>query len=125
MVATLKYLQLATALGVIVLFSLIYPGAMVVMAVAIGLCYLLLAFGALVDFRPAIWLAFAFTVLTAALSGYGLYRYVVNGFDFVRGRFPNQQEVYLLPYVFALVAIAALLVVLMHVKSWRWMIRGR
>lgn len=125
MIGILKYLQLATAGGAIALLWLMYPGALVAMAVTVGLCYVLLALGALVDFRPAIWLAFVFSLLTAVSSAYGVYRYVVNGFDFLRGRFPNQEAFHALPYVFALVALASLLVVLMHAASWRWMVRGR
>lgn len=125
MLALLKWLQLATSLGLIGLAWLIYPGATVAIATAAALGYVAAAVLAMLDYRIGIWLAFSCSVLTALFTGYGVYRYVVNGFDFLTGTYGRLGGVYLPPYGFVLVAAAAIVVVVLHARAGRWMLRGR
>ncbi|HEX6997695.1 MAG TPA: hypothetical protein VF322_06095 [Gammaproteobacteria bacterium] len=113
------------AVGVLVLFWLIYPGSLLLFASLVGLCYLGAAVAAALDRRPGVWLALAFTVLAFAFSAYGVYRYVDNGFDFVAGNFPGRTGWYWPAYLFVLVALGALAVIVLHAVSWPWMLRPR
>jgi hypothetical protein len=124
LLATLKLLQLLTSLGLVGLAWMIYPGTTVVPAMGAASCYVVAAVLAMRDYRIGIWLAFACSVLTAAFASYGVYRYVVNGFDFLSGTDGRIEPVYLPPYGFLLVAAASVVVVLMHAGAWRWMLRG-
>jgi hypothetical protein len=123
-IRVLTWMQLAVSVGVLVLFWLIYPGVMLAVVGAVGLCYVLSALGALRNVRPAIWSAFAFSLATTAFAGYGVYRYVVNGFDFLSASFPFRSGTYFVPYLFVAIAAGALAVVVMHVGAPRWMLTG-
>lgn len=125
MLTLLKWLQLATSLGLIGLGWLVFPGAMVVLATAAVLGYVAAAVMAMLDYRIGIWLAFVCSVLTALFTSYGVYRYVVNGFEFLTGTYGALGGVYLPPYGFVLVAAAAIVVVILHARAWRWMLSGR
>jgi len=116
---------LLVSLGVIGLIWLIYPGAMVIFTSAVGLAYVAASFGAMRDNRIAIWAGFVFSVVTAGLAALGVSRFIRNGFDFLAGNFGEHSGIYFLPYVFLAVSIGAALVVLMHLASWRWLLRGR
>jgi len=120
----LKSCQLAVSLAVIGLIWLIYPGAMVIFTGAVGLAYLAASFGAIRDNRIAIWAALAFSVVTAVLTALGVSRFTRNGFDFLAGNFDQHSGIYLLPYVFLAISIGAVLVVALHLVSWRWVLRG-
>ncbi len=111
MIASLKSAQLATSVGIIGLLWLIYPGAMVIFATAVGLCYVVAAVGAIFNVKIAIWLAFLFSTLTAILSTLGVRRFLRNGFDFVGGNFDGLSGIYLPPYFFLVISIASTLVV--------------
>ncbi len=124
MLATLKALQLVTSVGLVGVVWMVYPGSTLVLVTVVGACYVGAAVLAALDYRIGIWLAFAFSVLTAAFAGYGVYRYVRNGFDFLRGTYGRLDETYLPPYLFALVAACAVAVVLLHLKAWRWLLGG-
>ena len=104
---------------------LIYPGAMAIFGSAIGLAYLAASIGAIGDNRVAIRVAFAFSVVTALLATLGGTRFMRNGFDFLAGAFDQRSGVYLLPYVFLTISIAAVLVVALHLACWRRVLRGR
>lgn len=98
---------------------------MAIFASAVGLVYLAASLGAIRDNRIAIWIAFAFTVVTAVLSALGVSRFTRNGFDFLAGNFDQQSGIYLPPYVFLAISIGAVLVVALHLVCWRWLLRGR
>ena len=98
---------------------------MVILASGVGLAYVAASFGAIRDNRIAIWAAFVFSVMTAVLAALGVRRFIRNGFDFLAGNFGEHSGIYLLPYVFLAVSIGAMLVVLLHLASWRWLLRGR
>ena len=125
LITFLKSCQLVVSIAVIGSIWLIYPGAMVIFASAVGLAYLAASFGAFHDNRIAIWVAFAFSVATAVLAALGVSRFIRNGFDFLAGNFDQQSGIYLPPYVFIAIAIGAVLVVALHLVSWRWVLRGR
>ena len=121
----LKALQLAVSVGVLVLFWLIYPGAMVAFAGLVGLCYVLASMAAIMDRLAGIWLAFAFSVLTLLFSAWGVYRYLDNGFDYLAGNFGGRDGIYWPAYLFLLVAVGSIAVVVLHAFAWRWMLRPR
>lgn len=125
MIEVLKWLQLAVSIGVIALFWRIYPGVMVVLATAAGLCYVASAVVAFRNYRVAIWLAFAFSALTAIFATLSVRRYIQNGFDFLAGNFVGHSGIDLTPYVFLLISLTSMLVVVMHVAAWRWTLWGR
>lgn len=125
MITALKYTQLAIAFAVIALFWMIYPGVMVIFASAAGFCYVLASIGAIRDCRIAIWLAFVFSMVTAVLSALAVNRFLRNEFDFMTGNFSQYSGIYLPPYLFLAISISSTFVVIMHLVSWRWMIRGR
>ncbi len=125
MITFLKFFQLAISFGVIILFWLIYPGVMVIFASAAGLCYLFASIAAICDNRIAIWFAFVFSIVTAVLATLGVYRFLQNGFDFLSGNFNQHNGFYLHPFLFLVISLGATLVVILHLASWRWMIRGR
>ena len=106
LIASLKSVQLAISVGVIGLFWLIYPGAMVIFATAAGLCYVAAAVGAFFDMKIAIWLALLFSILTAILSTLGVSRFLRNDFDFIGGNFDGLSGVYLTPYLFLAISVA-------------------
>lgn len=121
----LKALQLAVAVGLLVLLWLIYPGVLLVFAGAVGLCYVAAAIFAMLDKRVGIWLAFGFTLSAFAFSVWGVYRYLDNGFEFLSGNFPGRTGVYWPAYLFLLIAIGALVVIVLHTLSVDWMFRAR
>lgn len=124
MLATLKALQLVTALALAGVAVMIFPGAVILPALAACLCYVGAALLAMRDYRIGVWLAFLCSVLTAGFTGYGVYRYVRNGFDFLAGTDGRIEPVHWPPYLFLCVATAALAVVLLHARAWRWLVRG-
>ena len=111
--------------GVLVLFWLIYPGVMMMLASVVGLCYVAAAIGAAFDRPVGVWLALGFSVLAFAFSAYGVYRYLVNGFGFLSGNFANLEGVHWPAYRFLLVALGSLAVIVLHAVSWPWMVRPR
>ncbi|MBN1238135.1 MAG: hypothetical protein JXB36_06520 [Gammaproteobacteria bacterium] len=121
----LKLLQLAVSVGVLVLFWLVYPGVLLAFAGVAGLCYLVASVAAMRDRIVGIWLAFAFSLLTMLFSGWGVYRYLDNGFDYLAGNFDGRAGVYWPAYLFLLVAAGSIAVVVLHALSWRWMLRPR
>ncbi len=123
-IQSLKILQLFVSTSVIVLFWLIYPGALVVIATGVGLCYLLSSLGAMRDNRMAIWFAFIFSAATSVLSALSVHRFLSAGFDFLAGHHDQQSGFYLPPYLFLLITLTSTVVVLMHLVSWRWMTEG-
>ncbi len=125
MIKSLKILQLLVSTSVIVLFWLIYPGVSVVIASAVGLCYVFSSLGAMRDNPLAIWVAFILSLATSILSALGVKRFLSAGFDFLAGHYGLQGEFYLSPYVFLFIALTSTLVVLMHFSSWRWLTQGR
>jgi len=124
LIAFLKLVQLAISVGVIGLFWLIYPGAMVILSIAAGLCYVAAAVGAFFDVKIAIWLAFLFSILTAVFSTLGVSRFLRNDFDFIGGNFDGLSGMYLPPYLFLVISLVSTLAVLMHLASWRWTVSG-
>ena len=124
MVKTLKLIQLAIPIEAIVLFWLIYPGVMVIFASGVGVLYLLASIGSLRDNRVAIWLAFVFSTLTAIFSSLGVNRFLLNGFDYFTGDFQRHGAFYFPPYLLMIISLCSILVVIMHLVSWRWMMRG-
>ena len=125
MIKALKLIQLAISLMVIVLFWLIYPGVMVLFATAVGLLYLLTSIGSFFNRRIAIWPAFVFSTLTAIFSSLSVNRFLLNGFDYFSGNFNQHGVFYFSPYLFMLISFCSILVVIMHLASWRWMIHGK
>ena len=124
-VTLLKALQLAVSVGVIALFWLIYPETLFLIAGAFGLCYVAASILALRDRRIGIWLAFGFTLLAFAFSTWGVYRYFDNGFEFLSGNFPGRAGLHWPAYLFVLVALGSLAVILLHLMSRDWMLRGK
>lgn len=118
----LKTLQLAVSAGVLVLLWLIYPGAF---AGILGLCYVGASIAAARDRPAGVWLAFACSVLACGVSAWGVYRYLVNGFEYLSGNFPGRAGIHWPPYLFLLVAAGSIAVVALHVGAWRWMLRPR
>ena len=125
MIRFLKSSQLVVSLGVIGSFWLIYPGAMVIFASAVGLAYTAASVGAIRDHRIAIWVAFVFSIVTAVLAALGVNRFMRNGFDFLAGNFDQHSGIYLPPYLFLAISSGAALVVVLHLASWHWVVRGR
>jgi hypothetical protein len=125
MIIFLKYCQLAVSFGVIGMIWQFYPGAMVIFASAVGLAYVAASFGAIRDNRIAIWVALLFSVVTAGLAALGVSRFMRNGFDFLAGKFDQHSEILIFPYVFIAISIGAALVTVLHLASWRWVLRGR
>ncbi len=121
----LKALQLAVAVGVLVLFWMIYPGVMAVFASGIAFCYIGAALAAAWDRPLGVWLAFLFTLSAFGFSAWGVYRYLDNGFEYWSGNFPGWSGFYLPPYVFLAVALGAAAVIVLHALSWRWLLRPR
>ncbi|HEX7081583.1 MAG TPA: hypothetical protein VF329_11265 [Gammaproteobacteria bacterium] len=124
-ISVLKTVQLAVAVGVLVLFWLIYPGTLLLITGAVGLCYLIASIAAIWDKAVAVWIAFVLTVLTFAFSTWGVYRYLDNGFDYLAGHFEGRDGIYWPAYLFLLVALGSIVVIVLHVSSWRWMGRPR
>lgn len=121
----LKLLQLGVSAGLLGLFVLIFPGAMVAFAGVVALCYIAASVAAALDRVIGIWIAFAFTLLTFAFAAWGVYRYIDNQFDFLSGRFTVGQGTYWPPYLFVLIALSAFAVIVLHALSWRWMLHPR
>lgn len=122
-IAFLKALQLAVAIGLLILFQLIYPDAPGVVAVA--LVYVIAAAIAARDRLAAIWVAFAFSALTLPFAAWGVYRYLDNGFRYLGGNFPGRAGIHWPAYLFLFIAAGAIGVVALHLLSWRWMLRPR
>ncbi len=125
MVRILKSIQLATSVAVTILFWVMYPGVMVVLACFVGLCYMVAAIGAILDNRVSIWLAFVFSALAVVLSTLGVYRFLQNGFDFLTGTWGQHGGFLFYPYLFLIISLGSILVIIMHFVSWRWMIQGK
>jgi|SRR5690606_7979750 len=121
----LKALQLGVSVGLLVLFWLIYPGVLLAVAGAVGLCYVAVSLLAMRDWLVAIWIAFGFTLLAFAFSAWGVYRYLDNGFEFLSGNFPGRTGIYWPAYLFLLIALGSLAVIVLHATSRDWMLRGR
>ena len=113
------------SIGLLVLFWLIYPGTLVLFASGAALCYLAAAVAAARDRLAGVLIAFGFTVLAFAFSAYGVYRYLVNGFDYLSGNFAYLDGVYWPPYLFLLIALGSLAVIALHALTWPWMLRPR
>lgn len=118
----LKTLQLALSAGVLLLLWLIYPGAF---AGILGLCYVGASIAAARDRPAGIWLAFACSVLAFAGAAWGVFRYLVNGFEYLSGNFPGRAGIYWPAYLFLFVAAGSFAVVALHAGAWRWMLRPR
>lgn len=123
--AALKTLQLVASLALIALFWRLYPGATLVPTLVFAGGYAAAAVLAALDFRIGIWLALPCGVVTALFASYGVYRYVVNGFNFLAGTDSRIESVQVLPYLFLVVAAASLAAVLLHLGARRWFVRGR
>ena len=124
LVATIKSVQLATSVGVVILFWLIYPGVMAMFATAVGMVYVGASIGAIFNFRIAIWFGLLFSILTAILSTLGVSQFVRHGFNFGAGNFDGLSGIYFPPYVFLILSLASTLLGLLHVVSWRWTLSG-
>jgi hypothetical protein len=111
--------------GVVVLFWLIYPGVLRVLAALAGLSYVIASVAAARDRVVGIWLAFSLSLLAFAFSGWGVYRYLVNGFDYLSGNFGGRAGIHWPAYLFLLVALGTMTVIVLHLVSWRWMLRPR
>lgn len=125
MLKLLKVLQLLTAVGLVGLGWLVYSDGSIAFATAASLCYVVAAVLAMLDVRIGIWVAFVCSLLTTAFAGYGVYRYVRNGFDFLTGQLASLGRAYLPPYLFLLVAVLGLVVVLLYLVQGRWLVGGR
>lgn len=123
--AALKTLQLVASLTLAVLFWRLYPGPTLVPTLAFAGSYAAAAVLAALDFRIGIWLALPCGVIAALFSSYGVYRYVVNGFNFLTGTDGRIESVQVLPYLFLAVAATSIAAVLLHVGARRWFVRGR
>ena len=64
----LKWTQLVVAVATTILSGLIFPGAMVVIVIAIGVFYIVSAAGAFRDWKPFIWSACLLSLGVAGLS---------------------------------------------------------
>ena len=124
MISVLKSTQFVTSIIVAVSFWLIYPGVMVFFASIVGLCYMMTAIGAIFENRIAIWFAFAFSVLSSILSSFGVARFIQGNFDFSVGNWGMSDEFYVHPYLFVIISLMSTVVVIMHLLSWQWMIKG-
>jgi hypothetical protein len=111
----LNTLQLAVSAGVLVLLWLIYPGPL---AGVVGLVYVAASIAAARGRPAGAWLAFGCSVLAAAGSAWGVYRYLVNGFDYLSGNFPGREGIYWPAYLFLFVAAGSIAVVMLHVGAW-------
>lgn len=119
----LKTLQLAVSVGVLILFWLVYPGA--VFASVAGLCYVIASIAAIRDRPVGVRLAFTFSLLAFGFSAWAVYRYLDNGFDYLSGNFDGRAGIHWPAYLFLFVAVGAITVIVLHVLSWRWMLRPR
>lgn len=102
--AVTKGLQLAAAIGLLVLFWAIYPGALLLIAVGVAVLYIAAAVGAFFS-RLADRIALAFTVPAIAFAGWGVYRYTDNGFNWLGGHFDGRDGVYWPAYLFLSVGL--------------------
>ncbi|HEX6994682.1 MAG TPA: hypothetical protein VF339_11115 [Gammaproteobacteria bacterium] len=117
---SLDVLQLATAVGTLVLLLQIYPsGALLAFAVVVGLCYVAASILAMRGTPVGVWLAFAFTLAVFAFTVWGVYRYLDNGFEFLSGNFPGRSGIYWPAYLFLLIAVGSLAVIVLSVSSLR------
>lgn len=115
----LKALQIAVAVGLFVLFWLIYPGVLLLFTGAVAACYVIASIAAARDRLLGIWVAFAFTVLAFGFSAWGVYRYIDNGFEFLSGNFPGRAGIHWPAYLFLLIALGSLAVIVLHALSRR------
>ncbi len=125
MISILKSIQLIASIGVTVTILLIYPGIMAVFLSAVGFCYMLVAVAAIGNNLVAIWLAFLFSALTAVLSLLGVIRFLSNGFNYLAGNWQSYDEFYFVPYLFLIIFLLSGLAVILHIVSWKWMIKGK
>lgn len=125
MISFLKFTQLTIAIAVNVLFLLIYPGVMVFFAIGVGIIYVLVSIGAILENRFAIWAALIFSAFTAVLSAIAVNRFLRNGFDLLIGTFEQTSDFYLPPYLFLAISIGAAVVVVAHFACWRWLISSQ
>lgn len=119
MVRIAYIIQLIVSLAVIGLFWMIYPGAMVLAASALGLVYVAASAGALRGSRLASRVAFAFSATTAILAALAVLRFVGNSFSYLSGSFELHDGVYWAPYAFLAIATGATLVVVLQLYSRR------
>ena len=121
----LKWLQLLVSLGVLLLFWLIYPGALLLFAGIGGLCYVVASAAAARDRPAGVWFAAALSVLAFGFSAWGVYRYLDNGFDYLAGNFAGRAGIYWPAYLFLLVAVGSFVVIVLHGVAWRWVLEPR
>jgi len=116
----LDALQLATAVGTLVLLLQIYSsGTLLVFAVTVGLCYIAAAVLAMRDTRVGVWISSGFTLAVFAFSAWGVYRYLDNGFQFLSGNFPGRSGIHWPAYLFLLIAVGSLAVIVLRASSFR------
>lgn len=112
-------IQLAVSLAVTGLFWMIYPGVMVILAMAVGLTYVTASIGALRGSRLGGRVALALTLATAVLAALAVSRFVGNGFSYSSGNFDQQDGIYWLPYAFLAITIGAVLVLVLRLALAR------
>lgn len=107
-------LHVIAAIGLLALFRVIYPGTLVVLPGALGLAHA--AAGVLTwrGSRTGAWLSFVLGLAAAAFSIWGVYRYLVNGFDFALGNFAGRAGIHWPAYLFALVALCSISAGVLH-----------
>lgn len=125
LITALKALQLVASIALIGLCALLYSGPTLLPTLVFAGAYAAAAVLAALDYRPGIWLALPFGVLAALFSAYGVYRYVVSGFNFLTGTDGRVETVQVLPYLFLLVAAASIAAVLLHAGARGWFVHGR
>ncbi len=111
--------QLIVALAILGLPCLIYPGVMVLFAIAPGLVYVAAAVAALRGSKLASQIAFTLSLATTIIAVFAVLRFMGNGFNYWSGNFQSHDGIYWPPYTFLAVAIGATLVVVLHLISWR------
>lgn len=98
---------------------------MVVFASIVGFFYVAAAIGSMRDSLAAIWVAFAFSTLTAVLSTLGVNRFLTSGFNFLAGNWGQHDGFYFYPYLFIIISFGSIAVVILHIASWKWMIKRK
>lgn len=110
---TIKSLQLTVAVGLLVLFWMIYPGVLLMVAGAVAAAYVVAAMAAF-RWRAAHWLALGFTFLALLFAVWGVYRYFANGFEWLGGNFSGRDGIYWPAYIFLLVALGSATVIVLQ-----------
>ena len=113
-------LQLATAVGILVLLQEIYSGgALLLFAVVVGVSYIVAAILALRDNLVGIWIASGFSLAAFAFSVWGVYRYIDNGFAWLSGNFPGRTGFYWPAYLFLAIAAGSFAVIVLRAMALR------